>query len=235
VRWTKGYVLPVIVALLVVGAVALLVYFEKSLGSDNVDASSRWSLQNIEKVVGALADKDPAAVISVVTLFGDEVKEENERTVLLQQRASSLLSGSIVAVSIILASVGIMLKDLRGITKGRSIAFFVLPIVLVLGASLYWTWDGFGALPFATFNTDNLLENVSKPGADLVTTQIVAVQQRYQVVKTNGSLNNEKAEALRWATANLFLGLFMFSAFCLSLLTLMNEPISNKGGGTDGK
>ena len=229
----KIYVLSPLAALLLMGMVALLVYFEKTWASNN--GNTLAGEPDIEKVLGALADNDPAAVASVVSLFGDAVREEDERTVLLQQRASSLLSGSIVAISIILGSVGIILRDLRGIPRGRTLAFFVLSVVLMLGASLYWIWDGFGALPFVAFNTDNLLENASKPGSDLVTTQIVAVQQRYQILETSLSLNSQKAEALRWATANLFVGLFMFSGFCLSLLALMNEPISNKEGGTDGK
>jgi len=190
-------------------------------------------LDHIAAMVNSLAaNNDPAAVTSIKELLSEVADEENERTFLLQQRASSLLASATLVVTIILASIGLMLKDAQAYLKGcavRTFSHMLYGILLIFGASLYWTWKGFGTRSFVSFDMEGLLTNMGQSGADFYTAQIVAIQQTFQMVIVNSSLNTEKGAALRWATGNLFLGLLFFAVSCLFLLIQINRSVPDKG------
>lgn len=190
------------------------------------------SLRDIEVILNNLAEQDPEAVIAVARLLAEVAREQNDRTTLLQQRASSLLAAAALVVSIISTSINFLIKDAKERLSSRDVyllSYSLYCIMLIFGVSLYWTWKGFGTRPFVYFNVENLLDNMAAKGADLHTSQVVAAQQSYQVIRINSALNTEKAAALRWATADFFLGLLLFSSFCLFLLTKMNRSSTYEG------
>jgi hypothetical protein len=227
-----------VVPIVLTSAVLAVVYFQ----SDSVTSSCEElhpPIQDLDKRLGriasilsTLADEDPAAVSSVEAIVSKIADDENERNALLQQRASSLLAAATLVVTIILATMGLMLKDAKDYLRGNDVrvsSYLLYGILLLFGASLYWTWVGFGTRPFVSFNMENLFDNIGKPGADLQTAQVVAIQQSYQMVIINSRLNTEKSAALRWATTNLFVGLLFFAIFCLFLLLQMNNSVPGKG------
>ena len=191
-------------------------------------------LKDIESTLNALADRDPAAVASVADVFAKVMDDENNRTALLQQRASNLLAAAALAVSIILTSISLMLRDARKYLDAKDVA--ILPYLLCLtllffGIALYWTWQGFTVLPFEGLYVDSLLNNMKQAEADLQTARVAVMRQEYKIIGVNTYLNTVKSLELRWATADFFLGLAVFSAICLLMLIRANRPV--EGGTSD--
>jgi len=195
------------------------------------DQSMRRQWERLEKILDALRDKDPndpKAVEAFAQFLGSLVKEEEERTVLLQGRASTLLAAASFAIAIVVAMISLLLKEGGEFLTRPDINVLRLlgyAILLVFAAAFLWTWQGFTVRSdFATFNLDNLMELMESKDANVHTLQVVVSLQSYQVYQVNYEVNSAKGQALKMATANLFAGLFLFSAFSLYLMIRSTTP-----------
>jgi lysylphosphatidylglycerol synthetase-like protein (DUF2156 family) len=184
-------------------------------------------LERIETIINAKDDETAKAI----TLFFDAlIQEEDERTSLLQHRASSLLGTVSVVVTIILAGLSILIKDaLHRLEKSDSLILLCLGhlTMILFGASLFWTWSGFTVRgDFATHNPDDFIEVMNDDQAGLRTFQVLRSLENYEINQINAKVNSAKARAPRMATGNLFLGLLVFSLCCLFLLLRIDANTS---------
>jgi hypothetical protein len=179
----------------------------------------RALMERIEAIMDA---KDDETVKATSEFFGDLVQEEDQRTSLLQQRAANLLGTVSVVVSIILTGLSLLIKDamsrLRALDTRVLLCSSFLMVVFFCSA-LFWTWRGFTVrFDFANPNLDDFVAIMEEGSAGLKTFHMLRSIEDLQIWRINAEVNFSKAHALRMATGNLFIGLFLFTLSCLYLL-----------------
>lgn len=218
-------------AILVVASFTVLLmaanYFASRSSNSMVHKPSEARRREMKRIEGIVDQKDPQTVAEISFFFHELVQEEDDRTVLLQQRASSLLGTVSVVITVILASVSLLVKDVPGRLKGADyfiLGCLVFLVMLVLGTSLFWIWNGFAVRSdFATHNLDDFVSVMGGKDADLRTFKTLLIIENLQIREINAKVNSSKAVALSMATGNLFGGLVILPFFCLFLLVRIDK------------
>lgn len=196
--------------------------------------------RELAKVEAILDREDRETTVAVESFFRDLVRQEDERTKLLQERASSLLGTASVVLTIILAGLGVLSPQVLSLLKSRDKAvLFCLAylVMLIIGTSLFWTWKGFTVRnDFVGPNPEALLREMGRDHADLDNFYVFGTLEGYVVYQVNYGANSSKANALAMATGNLFFGLLAFAIFYLILMTRINAvsgPLRDAEKGID--
>ena len=190
---------------------------------------AKW--EGIEDHIGT---KDTKTVNAIDTLMHNLVTQENETTVLLEQKASTQMGCISIVVAIILAALGLFLKDLPSFisSKTRGLLIFITSVIVIIFlSSMYWSYKGFVIRDnYATYNVDDLFKIMQEEESSYHTYQVSNILENYQIYTVNDKVNDKKAIALLFAARTFIVGIIVFCFVALGIILLTNKTQGEKNG-----
>ncbi len=188
------------------------------------DESTRKKWEYIENI---LITKDNQTILSIDTLLATLVEQENNVTDLLEQKASTQMSCIAIVIAIVLASLGLFMKDLPSVISRRSKNILVIITILIIGTfifSMYWSYKGFVIREnYAAYNVDGLFGILEDKDSNYLTYQISNILENYQIYFINSTVNEVKADALSLALKSFIIGIIGFSFVSLGIIIFTNK------------
>ena len=180
-----------------------------------------------EYIEDVLDQKDQATVTGIDKLFINLVEQENETTALLEQKASTQMGCISIVIAILLATLGLFLKDfpLRFTTKQKK-SFLILSciIISIFIFSMYWSYKAFVVREdYAVYNINDLFKIIEDKEEGFKTYQISNILENYQIFIVNSQVNDAKANALLLAAKSFISGIILFSVLSLCIMVLRNK------------
>lgn len=192
------------------------------LASETIHHPDTKTRQKWEDIEDTLMQKKPKTVEAIDELFKNLVAEENETTILLEQKASTQMGCISIVIAILVATLGLFLKDFSmkfSKTQKMLFLFVSCALIFVFVFSVYWSYKSFAIRAnYATYNVEDLLEMMKDSKSDFMTYQIFNVLENYAIYNINSTVNDSKADALLLAAKSFFAGIVMFSILCLGII-----------------
>jgi hypothetical protein len=177
----------------------------------------KW--ENIEDI---LLQKDSNTTNAINSLLINLVEQENEVTSLLEQKASTQMSSISIVVTIVLATLGFLLRGFpENISKKKKNVFlsFYVAIMLIFVLSMYWSYKGFVVRnDFASYNIDDLFNIMKDKESNLTVFKISNILENYQIYVINTKVNFAKAASLALAARLFIVGIITFAISSLCVL-----------------
>jgi hypothetical protein len=176
-----------------------------------------------------LIQKDAKTVKSIDTLLSDLVKQENDITMLLEQKASTQMGCISILISIILASLNFFIKGKNKFSfKWTILIFFIIFCILsVFIISMYFSYQGFAIKEnFASYNVDDLFNIMKDEKSDLNSFWTSNILENYQIYLLNSKANEYKAQYLLLAARYFIGGVIAFTIFVLIMMFIRMRNIS---------
>jgi hypothetical protein len=176
-----------------------------------------------------LIQKDAKTVKSIDTLLSDLVKQENDITMLLEQKASTQMGCISILIAIILASLNFFIKGKNKFSfKWTILIFFIIFCILsVFIISMYFSYQGFAIKEnFASYNVDDLFNIMKDEKSDLNSFWTSNILENYQIYLLNSKANEYKAQYLLLAARYFIGGVIAFTIFVLIMMFIRMRNIS---------
>lgn len=182
-----------------------------------------------EQIENSLDQANPKVVETIDQLLTDLVKQENETTLLLEQKAATQMGSISIVVAILLAVFSFFIQESRTVLSLKLRNIFLILNTLIVGIfimSMYWSYQGFAVRDsFATYNVDDLFKNFNEEKFGLKDVMISSVLENYQVLEINSQVNEVKAAAIALAARFFIIGLIGFTVVSLVVLFMINRRI----------
>lgn len=184
--------------------------------------------KNIEST---LQGAPPETINGFNNLLLDLVAKEDAVTSLLEQKASTQMGAMSIIITIILAIMGLLTKDvLVSFSKnGKRRLFYVVCLtIIILLFSIYAThFSHVVRNDFASYNLDDMLDSL-KDSKSFISFQTSNILANYQIYKINSQVNEFKANWLAASIWSFMIGLFIFSCVCLVITASKNNLFKPK-------
>jgi hypothetical protein len=166
-------------------------------------------------------------------LLQDLVKQENDVTSALDQKASTQMGCISIVVAIILAALGFFIKDAGEVlSKTQRNVFLILSslIIVIFVFSIYCSYSGFAIRDdFASYNIADFFKIMADKDSDLKTLQISNILENYQIYTTNIVLNQNKAGSLLLAARFFTAGVISFAMISLWMMFVATKYKGRRG------
>lgn len=191
------------------------------------EVREKWS-----RIEDILLEKKPETVREINSLLSELVKQENDTTVLLEQKASTQMGCISIVVAIVLAMLGFFVKGPPKFLSKRQrglFLFFNVAIIVIFILSMYWSYQGFTVREnFASYNIDDLFEIMKDKDSNMRTFLISNILENEQIYAVNSKVNELKANALILALRFFIAGIIAFAIISLMLVFMSNGVLLGK-------
>jgi hypothetical protein len=231
------HVIILIVLVSIFSKVIIPVALNSNVTKPRINTPSESERKKWEEIENILLEKDSKTVSEIDKLLSEQVKEENNVTSLLEQKASTQIGTISIIITIILAVSSFYTKDLsKYLLKKGSICIsviFIISMFFLLTSffcTIYFDYQGFKIREeFAAYNINDLFDIMRDKSDKLATFQISNILENYQICGINSDVNEAKAIALNWAAKFfIFCIIWSFETLLIIVCIVSSNSIPRK-------